>query len=105
MFVGKLLGIYRGRASSGYFDGFSDGPILGSSDEMFFGIFIGRFRGKCPSENSEERCPSVYSDEHVPRFESSDTQPSCGRNSGSSLITIAQVNPVRELSPALLLAE
>lgn len=38
-------------------------------------------------------------------FESSDTQPSCGRNSGSSLITIALVNPIRELSPALLLAE
>ncbi|KAF3602428.1 hypothetical protein F2Q69_00037541 [Brassica cretica] len=39
-FVGNVLGIYRGRASSGYFDGLSDGPILGSSDEMFLGIFI-----------------------------------------------------------------
>uniref|UniRef100_A0A0D3CHI9 Fatty acid desaturase domain-containing protein n=1 Tax=Brassica oleracea var. oleracea TaxID=109376 RepID=A0A0D3CHI9_BRAOL len=27
-FVEKLLGIYRGRTSSGYFDGLSDGPIL-----------------------------------------------------------------------------
>ncbi|KAF2539089.1 hypothetical protein F2Q68_00021092 [Brassica cretica] len=53
-FVGKLLGIYRGRTSSGYFDGLSDGPILGSSDEMFLGIFIGNFRGTEPSENSEE---------------------------------------------------
>ncbi|KAF3564060.1 hypothetical protein DY000_02017421 [Brassica cretica] len=33
-FVGKVLGIYRGRTSSGYFDGLSDGPILGSSDEI-----------------------------------------------------------------------
>ncbi|KAF2573780.1 hypothetical protein F2Q70_00001579 [Brassica cretica] len=54
LFVGKILGIYRGRTSSGYFDGFSDGPILRSSDEMFLGIFIGNFRGKEPSENSEE---------------------------------------------------
>ncbi|KAF3601658.1 hypothetical protein F2Q69_00037510 [Brassica cretica] len=53
-FVGKLLGIYRGRTSSGYFDGLSDVPILGSSDEMFLGIFIGNFRGTEPSENSEE---------------------------------------------------
>ncbi|KAF3535294.1 hypothetical protein F2Q69_00021975 [Brassica cretica] len=56
-FVGKLLGIYRGRTSSGYFDGLSDGPILGSSDEIFLGIFIGKFRGTGPSENSEERVP------------------------------------------------
>ncbi|KAF3539626.1 hypothetical protein F2Q69_00021023 [Brassica cretica] len=56
-FVGKVLGIYRGRTSSGYFNGFSDGPILGSSDEMFFGIFIGNFRGMEPSENSEEGVP------------------------------------------------
>ncbi|KAF2571300.1 hypothetical protein F2Q70_00005224 [Brassica cretica] len=53
-FVGKVLGIYRGRTSSGYFDALSDGPILGSSDEMFLGIFIGNFRGTEPSENSEE---------------------------------------------------
>ncbi|KAF2545888.1 hypothetical protein F2Q70_00020896 [Brassica cretica] len=51
-FFGKLLGIYRGRTSSGYFDGLSDGPILGSSDEIFLGIFfIGKFRGTGPSEN------------------------------------------------------
>ncbi|KAF2591489.1 hypothetical protein F2Q70_00039952 [Brassica cretica] len=43
LFVGNLLGIYRGRASSGYFDGFSDGPILGSSDEMFLGIRVSAF--------------------------------------------------------------
>ncbi|KAF3568641.1 hypothetical protein DY000_02013441 [Brassica cretica] len=66
-FVGKLLGIYRGR-NSGYFDGLSDGPILGSSDEIFLGIFIGKFRGTGPSENSEERGPSEYSEEHVPRY-------------------------------------
>ncbi|KAF2538525.1 hypothetical protein F2Q68_00020177 [Brassica cretica] len=64
-FVGKLLGIYRGRTSSGYFDGFSDGPILGSSDEMFLGIVIGNFRGTEPSENSEERVPR-----NIPRNES-----------------------------------
>ncbi|KAF3536435.1 hypothetical protein F2Q69_00022088 [Brassica cretica] len=56
-FVGKVLGIYRGRTSSGYFDGLSDGPILGSSDEMFLGIFIGNFRGTEPSENSEKGVP------------------------------------------------
>ncbi|KAF2598829.1 hypothetical protein F2Q68_00011399 [Brassica cretica] len=53
-FVGKVLGIYRGRTSTGYFDGLSGGPILGNSDEMFLGIFIGNFRGTEPSENSEE---------------------------------------------------
>ncbi|KAF3516741.1 hypothetical protein DY000_02059167 [Brassica cretica] len=53
-FVGKVLGIYRWITSSGYFDGLSDGPILGSFDEMFLGIFIGNFRGTEPSENSEE---------------------------------------------------
>ncbi|KAF3516505.1 hypothetical protein DY000_02060498 [Brassica cretica] len=53
-FVGKVLGIYRGRTSSGYFDGLSDGPILRSSDEMFLEIFIGNFRGMEPSENSKE---------------------------------------------------
>ncbi|KAF3525687.1 hypothetical protein F2Q69_00050375 [Brassica cretica] len=53
-FVGKVLGIYRRRTSSGYFDGVSDGPILGSSNEIFLGIFIGNFRGMEPSENSEE---------------------------------------------------
>ncbi|KAF3586465.1 hypothetical protein F2Q69_00027138 [Brassica cretica] len=66
-FVGKVLGIYRGRTSSGYFDGLSDGPILGSSDEMFLGIFIGNFRGTEPSENSEEGVPryilTTYSEE------------------------------------------
>ncbi|KAF3543037.1 hypothetical protein DY000_02005136 [Brassica cretica] len=56
-FVGKVFGIYRGKTSSGYFDGLSDGPILESSDEMFFGIFIGNFRGTEPSENSEEGVP------------------------------------------------
>ncbi|KAF3556187.1 hypothetical protein F2Q69_00016574 [Brassica cretica] len=66
-FVGKLLRIYRGRTSSGYFDGISYGPILGSSDEIFLGIFIGKFRGTGPSENSEERGPSEYSEQHVPR--------------------------------------
>ncbi|KAF3587639.1 hypothetical protein F2Q69_00027904 [Brassica cretica] len=64
-FVGKLLGIYRGRTSSGYFDGLFDGPILGSSDEMFLGIFIGNFRGTEPLENSEERVPR-----YIPRNES-----------------------------------
>ncbi|KAF2574897.1 hypothetical protein F2Q70_00004568 [Brassica cretica] len=58
-FVGKVLGIYRGRTSSGYFDGLSNGPILGSSDKMFLGIFIGNFRGTEPSENSEEGVPRV----------------------------------------------
>ncbi|KAF2546524.1 hypothetical protein F2Q70_00020199 [Brassica cretica] len=58
-FVGKVLGIYRGRTSSGYFDGFSDGPILGNSDETFLGTFIGNFRGMCPS---------VYSEECIPRY-------------------------------------
>ncbi|KAF3551362.1 hypothetical protein DY000_02002669 [Brassica cretica] len=53
-FVGKFLEIYRGRSSSEYFDGIFDGPILGSSDETFLGIFIGNFRGTWPSENSEE---------------------------------------------------
>ncbi|KAF2575372.1 hypothetical protein F2Q70_00005038 [Brassica cretica] len=66
-FVGKVLGIYRGRTSSEYFDGLSDGPILGSSDEMFLGIFIGNFRGTEPSENSEEGVPryipTTYSEE------------------------------------------
>ncbi|KAF2593743.1 hypothetical protein F2Q70_00043998 [Brassica cretica] len=64
-FVGKVLGIYRGKNSSGYFDGLSDGPILGSSDEMFLGIFIGNFRGTEPSENFEERVPR-----YIPRKES-----------------------------------
>ncbi|KAF3533423.1 hypothetical protein DY000_02039096 [Brassica cretica] len=64
-FVGKLLGIYRGRTSSAYFDGFSDGPFLGSSDEMFLGIVIGNFRGTEPSKNSEERVPR-----NIPRNES-----------------------------------
>ncbi|KAF2561058.1 hypothetical protein F2Q70_00018922 [Brassica cretica] len=59
-FVGKVFGIYRGRTSSGYFDGFSDGPILGSSDEMFLGIFIGNFRGTEPLENSEEGVPRIF---------------------------------------------
>ncbi|WZZ50617.1 hypothetical protein YC2023_050724 [Brassica napus] len=66
-FVGKVLGIYRGRTSSGYFDGLSDGPILESSDEMFLGIFIRNFRGTEPSENSEEGVsryiPTTYSEE------------------------------------------
>ena len=53
-FVEKVLGIYRGRTSSEYFDGLSDGPILGSSDETFLGIIIGNFRGTWPSENSED---------------------------------------------------
>ncbi|KAF3533374.1 hypothetical protein DY000_02037916 [Brassica cretica] len=70
---------------TGYFDGLSDGPILGSSDEMFLGIFIGKFRGNEPSEYTEGHvprniprnmslgifrgtCPSVYSEEHVPRY-------------------------------------
>ncbi|KAF2555888.1 hypothetical protein F2Q68_00015982 [Brassica cretica] len=72
-FVGKVLGIYRGRTSSGYFDGLSDGPILGSSDgpilgssdEMFLRIFIRNFRGTEPSENSEEGVPR-----YIPRKES-----------------------------------
>ncbi|KAF3555659.1 hypothetical protein F2Q69_00015712 [Brassica cretica] len=34
-FVGKLLGIYQGRTSSGYFNGLSNCPILGSSDGKF----------------------------------------------------------------------
>ncbi|KAF3518783.1 hypothetical protein DY000_02059384 [Brassica cretica] len=96
-FVGKVLGIYQGRTSSGYFDGLSDVTVLGSSDEMFLGIFIGKFPGTEPSENSEEcvrryiprnvprnlhremprngalgkfrrMCPSVYSEEFVPRY-------------------------------------
>ncbi|KAF3587302.1 hypothetical protein F2Q69_00031119 [Brassica cretica] len=71
-FVGKVLGIYRGRTSSGYFDGLSDGPILGSSDEMFLGIFIGNFRGTEPSENSEEGVPryipTTYSEEMFARI-------------------------------------
>ncbi|KAF2607080.1 hypothetical protein F2Q68_00044307 [Brassica cretica] len=50
-FVGKVLGIYRGRTSSGYFDGLSDGPILGSFDEMFLGIFI----GEIPTEFRRQR--------------------------------------------------
>ncbi|KAF2575105.1 hypothetical protein F2Q70_00002419 [Brassica cretica] len=56
-FIGKVLGIYRGRTSAGYFDGLSDGPILGSSDEMFLRIFIANFRGTEPSKNSEEGVP------------------------------------------------
>ncbi|KAF3510271.1 hypothetical protein F2Q69_00000457 [Brassica cretica] len=52
------------------------GIYLGSSDEMFLGIFIGKFRGNEPSENSEEQgslgifrgtCPSVYSEGLFPR--------------------------------------
>ncbi|KAF3512630.1 hypothetical protein F2Q69_00001728 [Brassica cretica] len=66
-FVRKILGIYRGRTSSGYFDGLSDGPIFGSSDEMFLGIFIGNFRETEHSENSEEGIPlyipTTYSEE------------------------------------------
>ena len=57
-FVGKFLGIYRGRSSSEYFDGISDGPILGSSDETFLGIFIGNFRGTVP-----RYIPTTYSEE------------------------------------------
>ncbi|KAF3610470.1 hypothetical protein DY000_02047218 [Brassica cretica] len=44
------------------------GIYLGSSDEMFLGIFIGKFRGNEPSENSEEQGSLVYSEEHVPRY-------------------------------------
>uniref|UniRef100_A0A0D3BIT4 Uncharacterized protein n=1 Tax=Brassica oleracea var. oleracea TaxID=109376 RepID=A0A0D3BIT4_BRAOL len=69
-FVGKVFGIYRGRNSLGYFDGLSDGPILGNSDEMFLGIFIGNFRGTEPSKNSEEGVPqyipTTYSEEIPP---------------------------------------
>ncbi|KAF3589301.1 hypothetical protein F2Q69_00027136 [Brassica cretica] len=64
-FVGKFLVIYRGKTSSGYFDGLSDGPILGSSEETFLGIFIGNFRGKESPENSE-----VWVPRYIPRKES-----------------------------------
>ena len=56
-FVGMFLGIYRGWSSSEYFDGISDGPVLGSFDETFLGMFIGNFRAKWPSEISEGTLP------------------------------------------------
>ena len=67
-FVGTFLGIYRGRTFSGYFDGLSDGPILGSSDEIFLGIFIEKFRGTGPLENSEEHVPRYIPRKGVPRY-------------------------------------
>ena len=72
-FVGNVLGIYRGRTSSGYFlgrssiDAFLD--IYTSIDRNIpTDMFLGIFRGTCPSVYSEERCPSVYSEEDVPRY-------------------------------------
>ncbi|KAF2614006.1 hypothetical protein F2Q70_00013141 [Brassica cretica] len=100
---------FVGKANS---DGLSDGPILGSSDEMFLGIFIGNFRVTEPSENSEERVPR-YSEEGVPRppvelssgsprkicdHPCPSTEPNVDNNAGGSSRKLAStiVTPVRE---------
>ncbi|KAF2580912.1 hypothetical protein F2Q68_00006489 [Brassica cretica] len=71
-FVRKVLGIYRGRTSSGYFDGLSDGPILGSSNEMFLRIFRG-FSSGISEERNPRKIPRmeslVFSEEYIfPRY-------------------------------------
>ncbi|KAF2592604.1 hypothetical protein F2Q70_00044360 [Brassica cretica] len=83
-FVGKLLGIYRGRTSSRYFDGLSDVqssevPTKCSSEfssgiseersprKIPRNVSLGKFRGTGPSEYSEERVPR-----NIPRNESLD---------------------------------
>ncbi|KAF2595281.1 hypothetical protein F2Q70_00043852 [Brassica cretica] len=81
-FVGKVLGIYRGRTSSGYFDGLSNG--LGIFRWTFRWSNPRKFRRNVPQNFHREfprnealgkfrgMSPSVYSEEGVPREDGHD---------------------------------
>ncbi|KAF3605157.1 hypothetical protein DY000_02045922 [Brassica cretica] len=75
-FVGKVLGIYRGRTSSGYFDGFSLGifrwTFRWSNPRKFRRNVPQNFHREFPRNGAFRKfrgmSPSVYSEEGVPRY-------------------------------------